>query len=238
MQTNWKRNALTRSFVSTCWNTYRDPTDLLRWLSGMLTDEGRFLSNAPFYYIDPAVQTHLMCNRRFSGDIGSLYQPAGFTAVAGRFFLEPDCSAKKRSRSHSTANLAGRSDLACGTHVELAFRRGRQESATQQTPSRTRLLLRTAMLSVLDGSRSARARGSAVCQVSLGGATYTIIWSCECAEHAVLSVTLLAAQDQQPTVFGVGILSKVRHPGLPGDASQYRRTGWWLQLSWLSMPDG
>jgi 2-polyprenyl-3-methyl-5-hydroxy-6-metoxy-1,4-benzoquinol methylase len=66
-----------------------DPVGLVGWLSGLLVDNGRLISSAPFYYVNSTVPTHLKGNRRFSGNCRSLYRPAGLTAVGGRVFWNP-----------------------------------------------------------------------------------------------------------------------------------------------------
>ncbi len=66
-----------------------DPPALVQWLGARLNPGGRLIVSAPFYLLNRSVQTHLKCNRQFSGDYRRLYQPAGLTPVAGRLFWNP-----------------------------------------------------------------------------------------------------------------------------------------------------
>jgi SAM-dependent methyltransferase len=66
-----------------------DPPSLVGWLAGLLREGGEFIAHAPFFYIDPAVPTHLRSNKKFSGDFSSLYEPHGLHPIAGRFFWDP-----------------------------------------------------------------------------------------------------------------------------------------------------
>jgi SAM-dependent methyltransferase len=66
-----------------------EPSRLVGWLSSVLKPMGQLIINAPFQYIDRAVSTHLRANRRYSGDMKSLYQPHGLHMVAGRLFWNP-----------------------------------------------------------------------------------------------------------------------------------------------------
>lgn len=66
-----------------------EPLGLMGWLSSILRSGGDLIVHAPFHYIDPAVQTHLRSNVRFSGDMTSLYEPHGLKIIAGRLFWNP-----------------------------------------------------------------------------------------------------------------------------------------------------
>lgn len=65
------------------------PFGLVGWLSTILRPGGELVVHAPFHYVDPAVQTHLRKNQRYSGDRKSLYEPHGLHVVAGRLFWNP-----------------------------------------------------------------------------------------------------------------------------------------------------
>jgi SAM-dependent methyltransferase len=66
-----------------------DPPALVQQLSHTLRAGGYLIVHAPFFFVDPAVVTHLQSNRRFSGDIRRLYRPAGLRLVDGRPFWDP-----------------------------------------------------------------------------------------------------------------------------------------------------
>lgn len=66
-----------------------DPPSLVGWLTELLRDGGEFIAHAPFFYIDPAVPTHLHSNKKFSGDLSTLYEPHGLHPITGRFFWDP-----------------------------------------------------------------------------------------------------------------------------------------------------
>jgi SAM-dependent methyltransferase/glycosyltransferase involved in cell wall biosynthesis len=66
-----------------------DPPSLVGWLAGLLREGGEFIVHAPFFYIDPAVPTHLRSNKKFSGDLSMLYESHGLHPIAGRLFWDP-----------------------------------------------------------------------------------------------------------------------------------------------------
>ncbi len=66
-----------------------EPQHLVSELAKYLKPGGRLITHAPFWYIHPAVVTHLTANRKFSGDIARLYRPAGFRLIDGKFFWAP-----------------------------------------------------------------------------------------------------------------------------------------------------
>ncbi|NOY41238.1 MAG: methyltransferase domain-containing protein [Planctomycetes bacterium] len=66
-----------------------DPVSTVRWLAGRLRTGGKLLVHAPFYCVHQGVSTHLESNRRFSGQIKSLYERNGLCAVDGRAFWNP-----------------------------------------------------------------------------------------------------------------------------------------------------
>ena len=66
-----------------------DPPALVAEFASYLKPGGRLIVHAPFWYIHPAVVTHLKANRKFSGDLAKLYRPCGFRLIAGQFFWSP-----------------------------------------------------------------------------------------------------------------------------------------------------
>jgi 2-polyprenyl-3-methyl-5-hydroxy-6-metoxy-1,4-benzoquinol methylase/glycosyltransferase involved in cell wall biosynthesis len=66
-----------------------DPPSLVGWLASLLREGGEFIVHAPFFYIDPSVPTHLRSNKKFSGDLSTLYEPHGLHPIAGRLFWDP-----------------------------------------------------------------------------------------------------------------------------------------------------
>lgn len=66
-----------------------DPPALVRAWSGPLRDGGHFIVHAPFFYLAPAVATHLRVNRKYSGDWRSLYGPAGLVPIDAAAFWNP-----------------------------------------------------------------------------------------------------------------------------------------------------
>lgn len=87
-----------------------DPPALVRQWSRPLRAGGNFLVHAPFFYIAPAVATHLTSNRRYSGDWRSLYGAAGLVPVDGAFFWNPlvlENTAGAAPRLPAAARLGG-----------------------------------------------------------------------------------------------------------------------------------
>lgn len=66
-----------------------DPPSLVGWLTSLLREGGELIVHAPFFYIAPAVPTHLRSNKKFSGDLSRLYEPHGLHPIAGRLFWDP-----------------------------------------------------------------------------------------------------------------------------------------------------
>jgi len=58
-----------------------DPPSLVRELAGYRRLGGRLIIHAPFWYIHPAVQTHLRSNLTYSGDLRRLYLSAGLRPI-------------------------------------------------------------------------------------------------------------------------------------------------------------
>ncbi|QEG34973.1 class I SAM-dependent methyltransferase [Bythopirellula goksoeyrii] len=74
-----------------------DPLSLVGWLSSNLRDSGKLFIHAPFHYLHPAVTTHLRSNRRYSGDLHTLYAPHGLFPVDGQLFWNPIVFEKSES---------------------------------------------------------------------------------------------------------------------------------------------
>ena len=66
-----------------------DPPALVEQLCQILRPGGYLIVHAPFFYVHPAVCTHLRANRRYSGDVRRLYRPAGLRPVDGSLFWDP-----------------------------------------------------------------------------------------------------------------------------------------------------
>jgi len=66
-----------------------DPPELVRRLASLLRRGGTLVVHAPFFYVSPAVGTHLRSNLRYSGDWRRLYAPQQLVPVAGAFFWNP-----------------------------------------------------------------------------------------------------------------------------------------------------
>jgi len=66
-----------------------EPSNIVAFLSGALREGGYLLVHAPFWFLSPAVVTHLRENRRFSGDVRRLYRPHGLHAVDSALFWNP-----------------------------------------------------------------------------------------------------------------------------------------------------
>jgi SAM-dependent methyltransferase len=66
-----------------------DPPALVKQLCEKLRPGGLLIVHAPFFYVHPAVCTHLRSNRRYSGDIRRLYHPAGLKLAEGRLSWDP-----------------------------------------------------------------------------------------------------------------------------------------------------
>jgi len=66
-----------------------NPPQLVKQLTSLLSPGGLMIVHAPFFFVDPAVSTHLRANRKYSGDVRRLYRPAGLRPVEGRPFWDP-----------------------------------------------------------------------------------------------------------------------------------------------------
>jgi 2-polyprenyl-3-methyl-5-hydroxy-6-metoxy-1,4-benzoquinol methylase len=66
-----------------------DPPTFVRQLSGYLRSGGLFIVHAPFFFVTEHCPTHLLANRKYSGEIRRLYGAAGLHPIAGRFFWTP-----------------------------------------------------------------------------------------------------------------------------------------------------
>ncbi len=66
-----------------------DAGGVVQLLADALKPGGRLIVHAPFWYLSPAVGTHLRTNRRYSGDVARLYEPAGLRPIDGRLFWDP-----------------------------------------------------------------------------------------------------------------------------------------------------
>jgi len=66
-----------------------DPKGMVKELTSYLKPGGRLIVHAPFWFIHPAVVTHLAANRTYSGDLARLYRPAGLRPIDGQFFWSP-----------------------------------------------------------------------------------------------------------------------------------------------------
>jgi 2-polyprenyl-3-methyl-5-hydroxy-6-metoxy-1,4-benzoquinol methylase len=65
------------------------PPQLVARLARAIRPGGRLIVHAPFWYVSPAVSTHLSSNLQYSGDLNRLFRPYGLWPVAGRIFLNP-----------------------------------------------------------------------------------------------------------------------------------------------------
>lgn len=79
-----------------------DPPALVRQLSGYLRPAGHLLVHAPFWFVHPAVSTHLAANRKYSGEFQRLYGAAGLHAVAGALAWNPLALQKAASAESGT----------------------------------------------------------------------------------------------------------------------------------------
>jgi SAM-dependent methyltransferase len=89
-----------------------DPPAIVRALSGLLRDGGHLFVHAPFFAIIAACPTHLRSNRRYSGDVESLYRPAGLSPVAGRMLWNPVVLRKQHAGQIQRRLAIGRAALA------------------------------------------------------------------------------------------------------------------------------
>jgi 2-polyprenyl-3-methyl-5-hydroxy-6-metoxy-1,4-benzoquinol methylase len=75
------------------------PPELVNKLARAIRPGGNFIVHAPFWYVAPAVATHLRSNKKYSGDIAKLYAPCGLVPVDGQLFLNPLVLRKSGQRS-------------------------------------------------------------------------------------------------------------------------------------------
>lgn len=80
-----------------------EPGNLVEQLAGYLKPGGRLIVHAPFWFIHPAVTTHLAANRTYSGDLARLYRPHGFRPIDGQFFWSPIVLEKVTGAGRRTA---------------------------------------------------------------------------------------------------------------------------------------
>lgn len=66
-----------------------DPPEVVSRLASYLRPGGRLIVHAPFWYIHPAVSTHLKSNVKFSGDWKRLYGVHGLRPIAANWFWDP-----------------------------------------------------------------------------------------------------------------------------------------------------
>jgi SAM-dependent methyltransferase len=92
------------------------PGNLVEQLAGYLKPGGRLIVHAPFWFIHPAVTTHLAANRTYSGDLARLYRPHGLRPIDGQFFWSPivlekatgtDCRTSVPMRKRIAIGLGG-----------------------------------------------------------------------------------------------------------------------------------
>ena len=65
-----------------------DPPALIAEIRRYLRPGGRFIVNAPFFFVSEAAPTHLRCNLRYSGSL-SLYTRCGLRLLDGRTYWAP-----------------------------------------------------------------------------------------------------------------------------------------------------
>jgi len=66
-----------------------DPCEVVEFLASALRAGGQLFVHAPFYYLSPAVQTHLRSNRRYSGALRRLYGRFGLRPIDAALFFNP-----------------------------------------------------------------------------------------------------------------------------------------------------
>ena len=91
-----------------------EPQSIVQSLAAWLRPGGKLIVHAPFWYLAPAVETHLRANRRFSGDWRTLYKPCGFHPVDGQLFWNPIVFEKTGGELPTCATLAKRLHLEFG----------------------------------------------------------------------------------------------------------------------------
>ncbi|HJN07973.1 MAG TPA: class I SAM-dependent methyltransferase, partial [Pirellulaceae bacterium] len=66
-----------------------DPHETVAFMSNALRPGGQLVVHAPFWYLRPAVSTHLRSNRKYSGDWKNLYRPHGLRPIDADLFWNP-----------------------------------------------------------------------------------------------------------------------------------------------------
>ncbi len=94
-----------------------EPSNIVAFLAGALREEGYFLVHAPFWFLSPAVVTHLRENRRFSGDVRRLYRPHGLHAVDSALFWNPIALQKRTDGPPPRLSIGHRAQLFFGASV-------------------------------------------------------------------------------------------------------------------------
>jgi SAM-dependent methyltransferase len=84
------------------------PVEMVQSLSRAISDKGRLMIHAPFWYVAPSVGTHLISNRRYSGAIQSIYHRNGLRAVDGTWFWDPIVLARKTASVRPTMAIAAK----------------------------------------------------------------------------------------------------------------------------------
>jgi len=100
-----------------------DPPALVEQLSQTIRPGGCMIVHAPFFYVHPAVCTHLRSNRKYSGDIRRLYSRAGLRLVDGRLSWDPIVSRKAGDPASSSSRFRWRPWLIRWTGLFLAIGR-------------------------------------------------------------------------------------------------------------------
>lgn len=93
------------------------PSQIVGFLSNALRDNGFLLSHAPFWYLGPAVVTHLRENRRYSGDLRRLYHPHGLRAFDGDWMWNPIALQKTNSKRPTELPIGRRVRLGIGGYL-------------------------------------------------------------------------------------------------------------------------
>jgi hypothetical protein len=92
-------------------------------LSRCLRPGGHLIVHAPFFFVHPAVVTHLRANKKYSGDLRRLYHPAGLELFDGRPFWDPVVFRKTGPSKSDAGGAPGRTALLRATGLVLAIGR-------------------------------------------------------------------------------------------------------------------
>ncbi len=111
-----------------------DPPELVSRLSRCLRPNGQMIVHAPFFFVHPAVATHLRANRKYSGDLRRLYHPAGLELFGGRLFWDPIVLRKADRSATAPSPLPKRRWLLRASGMALAV--GRYWSAPHSWTAR------------------------------------------------------------------------------------------------------